>query len=200
MDCSTRRHLTGNRQASATTAARQTRFSRPPRRRRSNSRQTRCPELSALPPPCRSRGLILRRRAGVVSLRDDQNYGGHGYDRHVNISRQEMTDRVLDMARNYKGSKARDFVASRFFSEAEADALVRQVLDAHPAEVAAVRSGKLDRVELNLTFGAMTGELAFLQSNTTSVVVRSVSGVRVILVHSPLSPSGSYILTAYPTG
>ena len=133
-----------------------------------------------------------------ISLRDDQKDGGHGYDRHVNISRQEMTDRVLDMARNYKGSKARDFVASRFFSEAEADALVRQVLDAHPAEVAAVRSGSKSKRVIELQFNRTIGEIASVVAGSTQIFFRQATGVRVVISSSPLSPRESYILTAYP--
>ncbi len=102
------------------------------------------------------------------------------------------------MARNYRGSKNREFAASRFFSEAEADAYVRQVLDAHPAEVAAVRSGSIREARLELQFSQAIGEQAYLASRNAEMVMRLVSRVRVFIIYQPLSPRGYIVLTAYP--
>jgi hypothetical protein len=137
---------------------------------------------------------------GFVDLLEEQGgaHRGHAYSEHVGKSEQYLIRRL-------EGNRIRvldfgiweDRIGS-FTSLEGANKLVNATLSQHQNVVEEVAAGVRNGAALNAWFSGPTGYESFAATVRSQPVVRKTTGVRVVIVHSPLSPRGFRIKTAFP--
>jgi|GEM_PF-2715061 len=117
----------------------------------------------------------------------DAKDGGHTLSKHVNVTDQNIIDRV----RNRKAKES-----SRWLDRRTAERVIAEVIAANPRKIENwLASGDPNNLELHLAAGGATTGRYVKRGN---LVPQEVSGAGVVLKRDASRPNGYIILTAFP--
>jgi hypothetical protein len=148
--------------------------------------------------------LILTGSGGYpVELLEEEGLGGHAIERHVAKPEEYLKARILGSRTNIAGiltfGEAR---AGSFTSLEAANKLVNSTLSQNQDKVEAFVEGRfpssLPFVFLFAQFDSPTGYEAYARNPRSHPVMRSTSGVTVLIRRSDRSDKGYYVETAWP--
>ncbi len=135
-----------------------------------------------------------------IDLREEERLGGHPISRHVGKSDAFLKARVQDEARKAieRGDLFDGISVGSFLSLDAATRLVNAALARNPDQVARVANGEESPIIINVRFRSATGKEAYLRTFHARPVMRSTSGVRVLLVYDPRVSKGFRVQSAFP--
>lgn len=137
-----------------------------------------------------------------ISILEEDQRGGHTYEKHVNQSEEELLRRVRDTITERDNPTMKDIRSGSFPSLAAADRLVNATLARNQLIVELVISGKhpdADKgVRVDWFYGAPTGIEAYAENIRQSPVIRIAYGVGVYIRRDSSSPNGFKVVSAYP--
>ena len=148
--------------------------------------------------------LILTGSGGyLVDMLEEEGLGGHAIERHVAKPEDYLKARILGSRTNIAGivtfGEAR---AGSFTSLEAANKLVNSIFSQNQEKVDAFVEGRfpssLPFMLLFAQFDSPTGYEAYARNPRTQPVMRSTSGVTVLILRSDRTDKGYYVETAWP--
>lgn len=126
----------------------------------------------------------------------DEEYGGHGYQKHVGQSNKSLSDRLRDDPNKPRSvSTYETYEDEERFAQMVVDkqrpAIVKWLQKADPGDTKSFEVDNLDEV---------TGRSLSREDWTNGLPPAPVMGAKIVIRVDPSAPNGYYILTTHPTG